>query len=186
VLPTASYAGTRDTYISEVDLSGTFGTWSRLRADGDAGAGKDISTLLKWDVSSIPAGSLVLAARITLNVTNRSNHSYQLYELKRPWVEGETSWNLSSSGSRWSVPGAGGSLDRGSVVLGTVNASALGSYSLTLNSSGVALVQSWVATPSTNQGLIITSMTSSDDLVFESRSTGTKANRPMLTVTYRP
>ncbi len=67
---------------------------------------------------------------------------------------------------------------RSELVLGTVNASALGSYSLTLNSSGVALVQSWINTPSANQEIIITSTTSVDELVFSARNASTKANAP--------
>jgi hypothetical protein len=65
-----------------------------------------------------------------------------------------------------------------------VTASALGSYTLTLNGSGVALVQSWVNAPSSNNGLIIANTTSSDDLIVSARNASTKANRPKLTVTY--
>ena len=77
-------------------------------------------------------------------------------------------------------------MDRGSTVLGTVSASALGSYVLTLNSSGVALVQSWVNTPSTNNGILVANTTSSDGLAVSSRNATTAAKRPKLTVTYIP
>ncbi len=186
VSPASSYAGTRDTYISEPNPTSKFGTATTLRVDGEAGSGQDLSTLVKWDISSIPSGRTVQTATITVFVTNRSAQSYQVFQLKRPWVEDQASWNLYATGSKWSVPGAKGSTDRGSTVLGTLTASALGSYTLMLNSSGVALVQSWVNAPSSNNGLIIANTTSSDDLIFSSRSTSTRANRPRLTVTYLP
>ena len=184
VSPTSSYAGTKDTYIAETNPNAEFGTATTLKVDGDAGSGKDLSTLLMWDVSSIPSGSTVQTATITIYVTNKSAQPYQVYELKRNWVETQANWNFYASGSKWSTSGAKGSLDRGSTVLGTVSASALGSYTLTLNSSGIALVQSWVNSPSANRGIIITSMTSSDDVVFSARNVSTRANRPKLTVTY--
>ncbi|HJS59689.1 MAG TPA: DNRLRE domain-containing protein [Vicinamibacteria bacterium] len=184
VSPASSYAGTKDTYISEPNPTSKFGTATTLRVDGDAGSGQDLSTLLTWDISSIPSGRTVQTATITILVTNKSAQPYQVFELKRPWVEGQASWNVYATGSAWSVPGAKGSLDRGSTVLGTVAASALGSYTFTLNSSGVALVQSWVNAPSSNNGLIIANTTSSDDLIFSARHVSTTANRPKLTVTY--
>jgi hypothetical protein len=184
VSPSSSYAGTRDTYISEPNTNSNYGTANVLRVDGDAGSGKDLSALLKWDLSSIPAGSLVQSVTLTILVTDKSNHPYQVYELTRPWVENQATWRVYATASKWSVAGAKGSQDRKSTVLGTVSASALGSYTLTLNSSGVATVQSWVDTPSANNGIIVANTTSADVLVFSARHVSTRANRPKLTVTY--
>jgi hypothetical protein len=182
VSPSPSYAGTRDTYISQGSPTSNFGASTTIKVNG--AAGNDLSGLVKWDISSIAAGNVVQTVTITFNVTNKSANSYQVYELKRPWVENQATWNVYATGSNWSVPGAQGSSDRGSTVLGTVTASALGSYTLTLNSSGVALVQSWVNTPSTNNGIIIANATNTDNLVLSSRSATTPAKRPKLTVTY--
>jgi hypothetical protein len=184
VSPASSYAGTRDTCISEPNPSSKFGTANAVRVDGNAGSGKDLSALLKWDLSSIPAGSQVQAVSLTIYVTDRSDQPYQVYELMRPWVENQATWNVYATGSNWSFAGAKGSLDRSSTVVVTVTASAVGSYTLTLNSSGLDMVQSWVDTPSANNGIIVANTTSSDLLVFSTRHVSTRANRPRLTVTY--
>ena len=186
LLPSSSYAGSRDTYISEASPTSNFGTASTVKVDGDVGSGKDLVALLNWDISSILAGSVVQTATVTFDVTNKSGKPYQVYELKRAWVETQATWNVYATGGSWSTPGAKGALDRGSTVLGTVSASALGSYVLTLNSSGVALVQSWVNTPSTNNGILVANTTSSDGLAVSSRNATTAAKRPKLTVTYIP
>jgi len=55
---------------------------------------------------------------------------------------------------------------------------------ITLNAAGIALVQSWVDSPSTNNGIIIDNPTVTDGLAFASREASTASNRPKLTVTY--
>jgi hypothetical protein len=186
VSPSSSYAGTRDTYISQASPTSNYGTLNVLRVDGDAGSGMDLSTLLRWDVLSIPAGSVVQSVALTIFVTDPSPNTYQVYELKRPWVENQATWQVFAAGSNWAAAGANGALDRGSAVLGTVTASAQGSYTLTLNSAGLNLVQSWVDTPSTNNGIIIANTTNADALFFRPRHASNTANRPKLTVTYVP
>jgi len=184
--PSSGYAGTRDTHISEAKPRANFGTASAVRVDGDVGSGKDLVGLLMWDVSSIPAGSAVQAVTITFEVTDKSGKPYEVYEVRRPWLENQATWNVYATGANWSTPGAKGSLDRGSTVLGTVSGSALGSYVLTLNASGVALVQSWVDNPSANNGILIANAANADGLAVNSRNASTAAKRPKLAVTYAP
>jgi parallel beta-helix repeat protein len=192
VSPEASYAGTRDTDIAERDPSSNFGSADVLRVDGGIGRvfsppmNWNLSALLKWDLASIPSGSLVQAVRLTIFVTDSSADPYQVYELRRPWVEDQATWQRADSDSEWSVAGAKGGQDRRWTVLGTVSASAAGSYTLTLNGSGLGMVQSWVESPSANNGIILARAKSSDALVFSSRQASTPANRPKLTVTYLP
>lgn len=138
---------------------------------------------MKWDVASITPGTPVNSATITLNVTNHSSgQSYSIYEVKRPWLESETAWNNWASGVAWQTGGAQGSNDRGSVALGTVNPSATGSYTVTLNADGRALVSRWINSPDTNYGVIIAGATSTDGFDFSSSEATTAGNRPKLTV----
>ena len=53
---------------------------------------------------------------------------------------------------------------------------------VTLNSTGVALVQSWIATPSTNFGIIIRAASGTAQLSLASSKNGTAADRPMLSI----
>ena len=51
--PTVSYAGTRDTSLSENQPDTAFGDSVELFIDGDdpSGSGNDVSALLRWDIS---------------------------------------------------------------------------------------------------------------------------------------
>jgi hypothetical protein len=144
----------------------------------------DISSLLSWDLTSIPSGSIIESVDITVNVTNASTYEYEFYEMKQPWVEGAATWNEYASGLSWEVAGADGSGDRGSTVLGVITAAITGLQTLSLNASGVAMVQSWVDNPASNHGFIILDYNNSNGLDFSSREKGTASLRPKLTVTY--
>ncbi len=59
------------------------------------------------------------------------------------------------SGQSWEVAGADGPGDRGSTPFGAIDGSTLGPSTLSLNAAGVAVVQTWVDAPSSNQGFIM-------------------------------
>jgi hypothetical protein len=141
---------------------------------------------LKWDVTAIPAGSTVTAASLTVHVTNVSPGTYELYEMKRNWVENQASWTLYATGASWQTAGAAGTSDRGTTVLGAMTASATGLRTFTLNAAGVAEVQSWVNGASSNFGLVIQDYAVTDGLDFSSSEVAALANRPRLNVTYTP
>ncbi len=65
LVPDPSYTGTKDTYIREATASTNYGSATTLQVDGDepSGAGTDMSILLGWDVSDIPATATVQSAR---------------------------------------------------------------------------------------------------------------------------
>jgi hypothetical protein len=174
VLPGTAAADTRnltstaDTQIAENSSSANYGGATTLKVDGDdpGGSGRDAYSLLRWDLSSVPAGSKVDSASVTVNVTNNpSTQTYQIYDLKRPWVESAATWLQYASGSAWEVAGAKGSLDRGSQV-GSLSAPTTGERTFTLSP---ALVQRWLDNPASNQGIIIANATNTDGLVFSSR-----------------
>ncbi len=181
VFPSTNYTGTLDTRISSGTPTANAGTSIELRVDGSP----DDSTLVRWDVSSIAAGSVVQSASITLNATNRTNDVYELYELKRDWIETAATWNVAMVGTNWGQAGAQAASDRGTTVLGTVTAPALGLVTIHLNAAGMAVVQSWINNPNLNFGLIFQDYVSAGDGgSFSSRETSTTTLRPKLTVTY--
>ena len=97
------------------------------------------SALLSWDVTSIPPARTIEAVEITFAVVKESPDSYEFYEMKRPWVEGEATWNEYATGQSWEVAGVDGPLDRGSTVLGSMTAPVVGTRTISLNAAGVAL-----------------------------------------------
>ncbi len=184
VQPTNSYAGMEDTRISSIEPGVNFGGASSLMMDGPALTGL-IGTVMRWDISSIPFGSLVQKATITLNVTNGTADLYEIYAVKRNWSESEATWNQFRSGSPWQTAGGTGENDIDPTVLGTVTAAAIGSLKIDLNAAGIAVVQSWINNPETNFGFLIQDYAgSTDQIQFSSSEFATAASRPKLTISY--
>lgn len=181
---TIALTATADTYIDGGHATTNYGTAGSIFVDGKP----DHGALLKWDLSSIPAGSTLQSATLSINVTGASADTYEIYELKRTWSEPQATWKKSNSSTNWQSAGAQGALDRGSTVLGTVTASATGLRTVVLNAAGLAVVQGWLNNPATNFGFVLQDYANGtdDDLVFSSREATVAANRPQLQVVYAP
>jgi len=186
VEPDASYAGTSDTVLSQSQPNTGFGTSTSLFIDGDepGGTGNDVSAMLRWDITAIPPGSVIESVEITLEVTNSTSGAYGVYQVLSPWDESQATWNKPTSATSWQTGGARGALDRSSIELGTASAGSLGSYRFSLNSSGLAVVQSWVDNPGENHGLIIDDSNITNGLDISSREAAVAVARPKLTITY--
>ena len=178
-----SFVSAADTRISEKGPDKRYGLVNSISVDGDnlAGSGKDEAGLIRWSLSNIPAGSKISTASITLNVTDPSVNTYQAYALKRAWTEAAATWNLFAAVSPWEIVGAKGSLDREATVVGIISPSATGKQTFALSP---AVVQRWVDSPATNQGIIIANETNTDGFDFDSRDNADASLRPQLTVTY--
>ncbi|MFV1965927.1 MAG: Ig-like domain-containing protein [Pirellulaceae bacterium] len=174
------YTGTRDTRIRGDDPTTNFGTRSKLELDGKP----DQISLIRWDTRGIPADSTVTSTSITFNVVKTSVDDFEVYEALRPWKELTATFDLASTGQPWEVPGAAGPKDHAGDVLASLTAPLTGLVTIDLNALGVAMVQKWVADPSSNRGIVIQDLTdkTTDDLDVSSREkTGLG---PKLTVTY--
>jgi hypothetical protein len=182
-LPTASYTGTDDATIRQANPTTNYGAATTCEADGDDGNGVDKSCVLRWNVSSIPSGSTIQSASITVRVTDGTGNTYGFYSVLRAWTESQVTWQNAASSSPWATAGALGGSDRGAAV-GTITG-ATGSRTVTLNATGVSLVQSWV-NGGTNGGIILASTSNTDGIDLASSENGTVSDRPTLTVTYLP
>lgn len=187
IAPSAGYQGTRDTSLRQAAPALNLGT-SANTVDGDTptDTGQDDFALLRWDLSSLPSGSVVKKASLTVHVTNATVSAYQGYELLRSWNELEASWLKASTSSAWEVAGALGGSDRGTAVLLTIaNSNTLSSFvTYAFTSAGLASVQKWVQSPSSNHGIVIGNTISGDGFAFASREAVDPAQRPRLTITY--
>lgn len=185
VAPTPDYAGTRDTTLSVREPNANLGTREMLGLY--QAADNQLVTLLKWDVSSIPPGSRVLAAEITVWVTGTVEATgYRVYEARRPWEEREATWRLARTGHPWQTPGAQADLDRGTRPLAALAPPKPGFYTFALNEAGVVLVQSWIHQPAANRGLVVAGSTLAPGWEFNARESAPPERRPRLTVTYHP
>lgn len=174
-----AYAGTSDTYIEQNNPTTNRGSAATCHADGDDGGGGDKSCLIRWNVSSIPAGSTVLSASITLQAVDATSNTYTIYAVNRSWTEAEATWQRATSATSWASPGVFGS-DRGAAI-GSLTGS--GSRTVVLNQAGIAAVQAWV-NGGTNAGVLIASSSATNGIDVASSEHGTVAYRPKLTVTY--
>ena len=187
VSPTPTYAGTRDTEISEVEPERTLGSQDILKVDGDDGGGKKLYILLKWDLSEIPPTRIVREAFLTLQITDASTGpGYFLYECKRPWVESEACWKYFAAGQTWRPRDGAGTGNRGKDSLGLITAHETGSLSILLNPAGLAVVQSWIRNPASNHGFMIANDANPDGVKLCAREHLKPEQRPKLTVTFIP
>lgn len=189
VSPTARYAGTSDTILLEAAklVDKNMGPANVLWVDGDTTVGDDRYILLRWDLSALTARCTVLSATIDVTVTNDSRGSaFELYELKRDWVEKEATWKSFAAKSAWQTPGAQGPQDRGSAVLGILAPPKAGTYTFPLSAEGLAALQSWLDQPALNHGFIIARTDNADAVGFHSREASQPANRPRLNVAFLP
>ncbi len=177
----SSYTGSTDATIRQASPSTNYGNATSCEADGDDGGGVDKSCLLRWSVPSLPADAEVIAASITLRITDGSSESYGLYPLSRSWSEAEVTWTSAATSANWATPGALGAADRGSM-LASVSGNN-GSTTLTLDPAGVALVKVW-ANGGPNHGLVVASTSNTNGLRFASSEHGTVSYRPRLSITY--
>ncbi len=178
LFPSVSYAGTIDTMISSKKSTTNYGTSTKLSMDGSP----DVAGLFKWDVSAIPAGSVVESVTIELNLTSKSKDSYEVYALERAWDEISATWQQYAAGSSWAGAGASGGGDQGSAVLGQLGAAGKGIYSINLNDAGVAAVQQWVNDANQNHGIIIEDFAASKATKVSSSETKNAAQRPKLII----
>gem|GEM_PF-5189744 len=180
------YSGTTDAVLSQNRPTTNYGSATSLSVDGDdpTFTGRDLSAVLRWDVSSIPPTAVVTSATLTVYVTDAIATGYPIYGLNKLFTESQTTWNLQRTGVAWTAAGAQAAADRDSTPLATLTAPAKGTRTVSLNAAGLAEVQAWITDPASNFGVIVASTSITDKLVFASRAASTVSQRPKLTVTY--
>jgi hypothetical protein len=146
------YTGTQDTYISQWQPTTNYGGNVTMLAR----QGYVRSMLVRFDVSSIPARATIQQATLSLYALSRSNAGnliVDLYEVNRPWAEGQATWELARAGQPWaqsgcSQPGA----DLAALPTSSQLVNAVDTW---FNWEVTELVQLWVANAPSNRGVIL-------------------------------
>lgn len=189
VSPGPSYRGTQDTTLT-TGQTRPRGRDPVIVADGRVESSKDpqnshSSILIRWDLTDLALGSAVHEAILDLDVTDHSaGQVYELFEVRRDWVEGEASWLQYAAGREWQEPGASGLEDRGTVPLARLAATSRGPLSVRLGPKAFEVVRRWISDPSTNQGFILVGTTQTNSLEFSSRESTVPEKRPRLTIAH--
>jgi hypothetical protein len=182
LFPSVAYAGTTDTKLNSSSKNKNYGTATSLMVDGKP----DEASLFRWDVSAVPAGSIVVSAAIELNAFSSTKGSFEVYALQRAWDEISTTWNQYAAGNPWGAAGANGAGDHGFAPLGSLAPTSAGMYHIPLNESGVAAVQAWIHNPAQNYGIIVKDYAGKHGLQISSSEAANAALRPKLIIHYEP
>ena len=146
------YDGTRDTYIGQWATDTNHGgTVTMIVRQGDVR-----SALIRFDLSSIPAGATIEEATLGLYAVSRSNAgglTVDLYRVSRSWTEGQATWNLARSSVAWGLPGCN---EVGTDREADPEASRFVDSINDWHEWDITdLVQGWVLAPGTNRGVIL-------------------------------
>lgn len=149
--------------------------------------------LIRYDVSSIPPGSRVLCASLSLFGEYWSGPPFELavgaFYVKRHWVASEATWYWATDWVLWQGPGCSGSDDRAPIPESSFVARAIGVW---YHLDVTAVVAGWVNGSLPNYGLALQPLdpedtdtmhfAASDDVAAD----GSIAQRPILTILYVP
>jgi endonuclease/exonuclease/phosphatase family metal-dependent hydrolase len=177
-----------DTRLEQKAPDTNYATSSTLYGAGNAVNGSGVQgnmaqAAMRFDCSAIPDGATIQSATLKIQVNFQTNHTYEIFELKKAWTATGATWNnYASSGAVWEVPGAKGATDRGNTVLGSFTAQATGLTSVSLGEAGRTLISGWVNNTISNNGILIRPPLANDDVGFHSRESSTTTTRPVLDV----
>jgi predicted peptidase len=179
------YTGAKDTYITNIGSEGStepHGSVDRLLVAYDLRR----KALLQFDLSSVPAGKVLKAAKLTVNLleTRSSSISLGAYEAKRLWLDTEATWERATQSQLWAVAGGDGvGTDRADVATYAVNNVGLArSYTFDVK----PLVEQWIGTTASNLGLFLigNGPYTTDSYALASSEYADLGKRPLLEIWY--
>lgn len=158
--PNSSYLGVVDTYLSTDGLLHDTEFDLQLKNQEDGGK----RPILRFDVyndgAGVPLGAIVVDAKLSLLQRPYEQHgsntsTVAVYQVLRPWVASEATWQKASNAQQWSLPGANGTGDRSMVAADTAVLEVITSAFEWRTWTVRDMVQEWVNDPAQNAGLIL-------------------------------
>lgn len=136
-----------DTYLREDSADSNYGATNVLNLDDEDK--KQLRPLLRFDLSTMPAGATIRNATLFLSLKSESGNDFpfNIYALTTSWVEMEATWNLAAIGRTWT---GGGEYNPLPFYRGMVT-DVLGWYSMDVS----RLVDLWLDGNLTNYGMIL-------------------------------
>jgi predicted esterase len=175
------YVGAADAYITLHEPDLPHGDADRLLLAYDTRR----KALLKFDLSPVPDGVLLKAAKLTVHLLENRSPGVEVsaHKVLTPWRDSDATWTLASQGQSWGSAGLGEGVDYAAApeyALGNVRLA--GAYSLNLKS----LVQRWLAASDANYGLVLIGQggITSASYPLASAEYGETSLRPMLEIWY--
>jgi len=179
--PDAFYSAVADAHISLYEANTNFGGLGTMRLHSSSDGRERM--LIKFDLSRLDPSSYVVEARLYLYAWYRTE-TYSLnavaYRVRRHWAESEVTWNHAVGSTLWGAPGCRDALtdyDPGSVATTTLSyVNQWYSWDLT------EMARDWVATPSSNEGVLIVAQGLSSQYQFRPSDVAEASYRPYLEV----
>ena len=154
-------------------------TWKISGADG-----YEERALVGFDGLSLPQGSTVEAAELTLTFDNwRTAFSVNGSYLAASWNAASVGWLNRDGSATWSSPGGAGDVVGGKSF--TISGFSGSGTEIKVVALDPGVVQSWVDSPSANDGVLLVNSASDQVTRNLSSSDGTVSRRPKLKITYR-
>ncbi len=171
-------ADVEDTFLSQTSPTSTYDDSNFLRVT--AGAPNEVRSLLRFDLSQIPAGSRVLQAtlELTLDKSGGASVPIEVRAVRDAWSGSGASWQERDAGQPWGTPG--GDLELDGVSESTVGPVVGAVHAWDLRN----LVQGWVDGRRPNHGLALVAGSAAVDENFVSSEHPEPGERPRLTVTH--
>jgi RHS repeat-associated protein len=181
-----------DTYIlkgspgSNYDLYTTLAVGEKNNATNSAAR-----SLIKFDLSSIPADATIVSASLSLWTSqdlSDTDTAVDVYRLKVPFSESQSTWNQAATGASWQTAGASGANDRESAAIGSV--SILSNEPLNQEkqiSLDPAKVQEMIDGTFTNNGFLLKTSGELNDrfsYISSDSSSSLASQRPKLVIQY--
>jgi hypothetical protein len=178
------YAGANATWF---DYSGGYDYTSLLHV----GANNGTKSLLRFDVTSIPANATVDEATLRLYYTGRSNsNSLTLgaHGVLAEWIDSQANRVQRKTGVNWQVAGMGSGSDYVAAADGTADVLGAGGSWVELDVTD--LTQAWVTNATNNHGVVLLQEAASGSVVYDfcselGWSPCSAAQAPKLTIWYR-
>jgi hypothetical protein len=182
VYPSASYAGSADTYLDSIASGTNYSAAAAIWMGYYPGEIEHYT--VRYDLSSvIPSNINVKKAYLTIkcsSIGGAMSNTYTAYALAVNDITTET-WNDSATATPWTTAGGdfGAAAKSNSVMI-----SSAGVYVFSLDT---AMVKSWITSPAANYGILIKGASEAGaraEAVIYTSDDGVIADRPMLTIEY--
>ncbi|PIC73741.1 DNRLRE domain-containing protein [Sporosarcina sp. P17b] len=184
-------ASTVDTSIRSAFPTQTGGNDNELGI-GTAKDGNIVRSLLKFDLSAIPAATTIVSADLNLWFTSTNSASpidINLQKVTKAWEENEASWTYSESTpyTRWATAGGDYAGTKLSTVLGLTSPPILNDALINWHVP-ISVVQTWLTDPTTNHGFLLKSTNENTKIYKKFASSEQEVPdqyKPQLVITYK-
>ncbi|MCX7853090.1 MAG: DNRLRE domain-containing protein [Caldilineales bacterium] len=148
------YTGVLDTWLNSFAPTTNYSNTPELevRAVGQSG------TLLRFDLSPLPAHAVIWRARLRLTTFMRSNANpahIGVFRMRRAWDVNTATWLEAAAGNPWGGPGAGSPADRDMTPVDVVR---MDQVNQTYEWDVTSLVQAWHTGGVANFGMFLTGL----------------------------